>query len=218
MAIGKCPRCGLSLRAWPAAAVLSVSSVHRCTAMPHPGMLHLDDDMQASSAAELQLPHLPEASMPKASGVQQPNTSTACTMTACRSASRVQQNKALPSRAANVLPPPRQQGTLEQCEASSAKQGALTAQHCGLGGRAADSPGPDHAPACQLACEASVQCAGSGSECVVCWEADADIVLQPCGHACACSGCAHLFLNGTALCPICRSIIKSGIALDGRVC
>ena len=37
------------------------------------------------------------------------------------------------------------------------------------------------------------------ADCVVCWDNAASVVLQPCGHMCACSGCALLLLHPLSL-------------------
>ena len=50
------------------------------------------------------------------------------------------------------------------------------------------------------------------AECVICWDAAANVVLQPCGHVCACSGCAVVLED--ALCPMCRSGVLSNIILQ----
>ena len=55
----------------------------------------------------------------------------------------------------------------------------------------------------------SQPCPGSfaSSECVICWEADASVVLQPCGHMCACPVCATLLQHSD--CPMCRRRVQS---------
>ena len=40
------------------------------------------------------------------------------------------------------------------------------------------------------------------SECIICWEAAPNVLLQPCGHICACSGCVALLEPSD--CPVCR--------------
>ena len=50
------------------------------------------------------------------------------------------------------------------------------------------------------------------AECVICWDAAANVVLQPCGHVCACSGCAVVLEE--ALCPMCRCEVVSNIVLQ----
>ena len=50
------------------------------------------------------------------------------------------------------------------------------------------------------------------AECVICWDAAANVVLQPCGHVCACSGCAVVLEE--ALCPMCRRVVMSNIVLQ----
>ena len=47
----------------------------------------------------------------------------------------------------------------------------------------------------------------ASSECVICWEADASVVLQPCGHMCACPGCAAMLQHSD--CPMCRCRVQS---------
>ena len=49
-------------------------------------------------------------------------------------------------------------------------------------------------------------------ECIICWEAGANVVLQPCGHLCVCSGCVEL-LRG-ALCPMCRGEVLSKLTAE----
>ena len=49
-------------------------------------------------------------------------------------------------------------------------------------------------------------------ECIVCWEASASIVLQPCGHLCVCLGCVEL-LRGD-LCPMCRGQVLSRVTTE----
>ena len=51
----------------------------------------------------------------------------------------------------------------------------------------------------------------ASSECVICWEAAPDVLLQPCGHICICSGCAA-FLESD--CPMCRCTVKCSIVLQ----
>ena len=51
-----------------------------------------------------------------------------------------------------------------------------------------------------------------GSECVVCWEAAANVVLVPCGHMCACSGCAALLQQSD--CPMCRCKVQACLCVE----
>ena len=50
------------------------------------------------------------------------------------------------------------------------------------------------------------------SECVVCWEAAANVVLVPCGHMCACSGCAALLQSSD--CPMCRCRVQACLTVE----
>ena len=49
-------------------------------------------------------------------------------------------------------------------------------------------------------------------ECVVCWAEGPEVVFQPCGHLCVCTGCAEPFLQGLT-CPMCRHAISSCVVL-----
>lgn len=51
-------------------------------------------------------------------------------------------------------------------------------------------------------------------ECVVCMEADYDVVIAPCGHYCMCSVCALTIQKSTGICPICRGEIKVIVPRD----
>ena len=49
------------------------------------------------------------------------------------------------------------------------------------------------------------------AECIICWEAPANVILQPCGHLCACAGCIPLLLG--LPCPMCRGkVVTSMVA------
>ena len=50
------------------------------------------------------------------------------------------------------------------------------------------------------------------AECVICWDARANVILQPCGHLLACSGCIGL-LTGLP-CPMCRSGVLSCVVVQ----
>ena len=50
------------------------------------------------------------------------------------------------------------------------------------------------------------------AECVMCWDAAADVLQQPCGHVCTCYGCAEVLAD--ALCPMCRCEVVSIIVLQ----
>ena len=40
-------------------------------------------------------------------------------------------------------------------------------------------------------------------DCMMCWEAGADIVFQPCGHRCMCTACCEPFVRNRLACPKC---------------
>ena len=46
-------------------------------------------------------------------------------------------------------------------------------------------------------------------ECIICWEAPANVILQPCGHLCVCSGCIPLLLG--LPCPMCRGEVMTSM-------
>ena len=50
-------------------------------------------------------------------------------------------------------------------------------------------------------------------ECAICLDADASVVLQPCGHMCVCAGCAHVVADPGSLCPMCRREVLASIAV-----
>ena len=47
------------------------------------------------------------------------------------------------------------------------------------------------------------------AECIICWEAPANVILQPCGHICACTGCIPLLLG--LPCPMCRGKVMNSM-------
>ncbi len=51
-------------------------------------------------------------------------------------------------------------------------------------------------------------------ECVVCMEANYDVVIAPCGHYCMCSVCALTIQRTTGICPICRGGIETLVPRD----
>ena len=51
-------------------------------------------------------------------------------------------------------------------------------------------------------------------ECVVCWDVAADVVLQPCSHACSCTACAENVMSKAALCPTCWYQINCSISVQ----
>ena len=70
---------------------------------------------------------------------------------------------------------------------------------------------PD-APAAAEKPQAQMREVEEGAECIICWEAPANVVLQPCGHMCACIGCIGL-LSGLP-CPMCRQEVTSSMAAE----
>ena len=79
-------------------------------------------------------------------------------------------------------------------------------------GQGALSTQPRPAP---TGCQEGLGTGSSGgfavSECIICWEAAPNVLLQPCGHICACSGCAALL--GQSDCPMCRCKVQGCIVL-----
>ena len=66
---------------------------------------------------------------------------------------------------------------------------------------------PDAAPSL-----VAYQVSGDSSlDCVICWEAAASLVFQPCGHMCACANCVSAFFGPAFLCPMRRSEVASSI-------
>ena len=53
----------------------------------------------------------------------------------------------------------------------------------------------------------------SYSDCVICWERNAQVVFQPCGHMCSCSACVDSCLGSASLCPMCRCVVVATIYL-----
>ena len=70
---------------------------------------------------------------------------------------------------------------------------------------------PD-APAAAEKPQAQMRDMEEGAECVICWEVPASVVLQPCGHMCACLGCIGL-LSGLP-CPMFRQDVTSSMAAE----
>ena len=44
--------------------------------------------------------------------------------------------------------------------------------------------------------------------CVVCQDAQKDVIFLPCRHMCACTSCARRLVGRLALCPVCRAPIR----------
>ena len=105
----------------------------------------------------------------------------------------------------------------EQCISSAA-------QHCSFD-PACEAISVDHAAA-EGCCHGAAGQAGTESElpednqeldngqCVVCWQADASVVLQPCGHLCTCAACTALFLGPQGACPLCRCSVLGSITVQ----
>lgn len=53
-----------------------------------------------------------------------------------------------------------------------------------------------------------------GSECIVCMDADYEVVIVPCGHYCLCKDCAFILQGTTGICPICRGDINMVVTRD----
>ena len=49
----------------------------------------------------------------------------------------------------------------------------------------------------------------STAPCVICFEADVDTALVPCGHYMLCARCAHNLVSREAPCPMCRAPVDS---------
>ena len=85
------------------------------------------------------------------------------------------------------------------------RDGAMTAQsnaqdYRGIQGRSA---GPDAAP-----------CTFPAEECVVCWEAEAGVIFQHCGHLCSCHDCALVIFGEGIPCPLCRADVADIITIS----
>ena len=72
---------------------------------------------------------------------------------------------------------------------------------------AADNSHPGHPPG-----GSSTEVGIASSECIICWEAAPNVLLQPCGHICACSGCAALLEHSD--CPMCRCKVECSMVLQ----
>ena len=53
-----------------------------------------------------------------------------------------------------------------------------------------------------------------GSECIVCMDANYEVVIVPCGHYCLCKDCASIIQGTTGICPICRGDISVVVTRD----
>ena len=172
------------------------------------------DAVQASSASELEQPHHAEDGKPEKSRVQQPGTAEPGSVTSSPSAQPAQHAEAQLSEIPGPSPPNLQHSAMQHSQTSSAEQAPAPVPQ----DLSSDAAAGCHSPA--LAPDYVEASGGSGrpsfvDECVVCWEADAELIFRPCGHACACSSCAYLFLTSSALCPMCRAPIEGGIAIVG---
>ena len=172
------------------------------------------DAVQAASASGLEMPHLSAGGKPEKSGSQQQGTAEPHSAASSPSAQIAQHAEAQLSGISDPSPPQLQQSAMQHSQTSSAGQAPLPVPHDLTSAAAAGYCSSAHAP------DPAEALWGAGrpsfvDECVVCWEADADLIFRPCGHACACSSCAHLFLTSSALCPMCRAPIEGGIAIVG---
>jgi len=62
--------------------------------------------------------------------------------------------------------------------------------------------------------DAALVAAASGSECVICFEDPAQLlVFLPCGHRCVCASCAERM---DRRCPLCRARVRDRIAVVGK--
>ena len=94
--------------------------------------------------------------------------------------------------------------TDEACEPHICLAGCLPNAHPGSGSESSSA----HVPVPFKAVDEDE------AECVVCWAADAEVLLQPCGHLCTCRSCAKPFLSQPGLpCPMCRVDIAAGVAI-----
>ena len=87
--------------------------------------------------------------------------------------------------------------------------GSLHEELCAAAGLASPSQG-----ACSAAAELlqTPDADDESVECIICWEASANVVLQPCGHLCVCLSCVEL-LRG-AVCPMCRGEVLSTVMTE----
>ena len=89
-------------------------------------------------------------------------------------------------------------------------RGSLHGEPCAAAELASPSQG-----ACRAAAADLLQAPDSDDdsvECIICWEASASVVLQPCGHLCVCLSCVEL-LRG-AVCPMCRGEVLSRVMTE----
>ena len=62
--------------------------------------------------------------------------------------------------------------------------------------------------------DAALIAAASGSECAICFEDPAQLlVFLPCGHRCVCASCAERIERR---CPLCRARVRDRIAVVGK--
>ena len=173
----------------------------------------MPDAVQAAAATGLELPHLPEVGKPEQSRSQQ-GTDEPCSVASSPSAEVAQHAEGQLSGIPDPSPPKLQQSAMQHSQTSSIDQAPPPVPQDLTSDAAAGCDSPAHAPDCVEAPGDSGRPSFVG-ECVVCWEANAELIFRPCGHACACSSCAHLFLTSSALCPMCRAPIEGGIAIVG---
>ena len=68
-------------------------------------------------------------------------------------------------------------------------------------------------PSCDKVAERTLTVFESARTCVVCEEAYATAVLDPCGHKCLCPDCADKISRKKPQCPICRTDFVSAITI-----
>ena len=115
---------------------------------------------------------------------------------------RAEQQAAIRPAPVAVAEPRPSPSILAEHRPDALQSGAATASRADASGSALASPlSVNAAGACHqynfaIAAAQVPQAQGADqevhAECVVCWEAPANGVLQPCGHMCVCSGCIGL--------------------------
>ena len=107
-----------------------------------------------------------------------------------------------------LRPSPEADAEPVQAEGRSSTCGDSSITHV----RAADSSQPEPSQTGQASSGAGTDAGIACSECIICWEAAANVLLQPCGHICACSECAALLEHLD--CPMCRCKVQCSIIMQ----